>query len=195
MEAKRLNNLSIEKYKAMEGEGDVKYEYHDGFVHAMAGDSFNHGLISGNFFAEVGTKLLTKKSSCFPLNSDIKLHIATENRFLYPDVMVVCADVERSDLDAEAVTNPILVVEVLSKTTASYDRGDKFYFYRQISGLLEYVLIEQDKAQIEIYKRNEANLWRITRIMGINEKLHLSSLDIELEMNAIYRNVEFVDEP
>ena len=81
--------------------------------------------------------------------------------------MVICGDIEKSNVHADAVTNTVVIVEVLSKTTASYDRGDKFYYYLQIPSLQAYILIEQDKASVEIYKR-ETDLWKITRIEGLD---------------------------
>jgi len=190
MDAKKLSHLSIEEYVALEKEAEIKYEYHDGTVYAMAGGTIEHGLICGNIFGEIRANLRTKKSNCRPINSEVKLHIQSINRFLYPDAMVICGDIEKSEDEINAVTNPILIVEVLSKTSASYDRGDKFYFYRQIKSLQEYILIEQDKAQIEIYKR-ESDLWKITRISGLESKLYLTALDISIDIEEIYRDVKF----
>ncbi len=134
--------------------------------------------------------LKNKNSSCKVINSEIKLHVQSKNNFLYPDAMVICGDIKKSQDDPNAVTNPVLIVEVLSKTTSSYDRGDKFYFYRQIKSLQEYVLIEQDKALIEIYKR-EAGLWEIMRISGLENEIYLSSLEISVPLHEIYLNTEF----
>jgi len=190
MEAEKLKRVSVAEYKAIEKEGNIKYEFHDGILYAMAGGSFNHGLIVGNIFGELHNILLQKDSPCFPLNNDVKLHIETENRFLYPDTMVICKDVQKSPLDSEAVTNPILIIEVLSKSTASYDRGDKFYFYRQIMNLQEYVLIEQEKAQVEVYTI-KSNLWNISRVSGLDKEVVLHALSLTIPLSSIYRNVAF----
>ncbi len=120
----------------------------------------------------------------------MKLNVESKNSFLYPDAMVVCGGVEKSKTEPNSITNPRVIVEVLSKTTATYDRGDKFFLYRQINSLQEYVLIEQDKPQIEVYKR-EADLWKITRISGLDQQLYLESLDLKLELEVIYEDVEF----
>ncbi len=190
MEAKKLNDISIEEYIALEKEAETKYEYHDGTVYAMAGGTIEHGLICGNIFGEIRSALRSKKSNCRPVNSEVKLHIQSINRFLYPDTMVICGKIEQSTDEINSITNPSLIVEVLSKSSASYDRGDKFYFYRQIESLQEYIIIEQEKAQIEIYKR-EAELWKITRISGMKSKLYLSALDISIDVEEIYRDVKF----
>ena len=94
----------------------------------MAGRTLNHGLICGNIFGEIRTALRNKKRNCTPINSEVKLYIQSKNSFLYPDTMVICGDIEISDDEPNVVTNPTVIIEVLSKSTASYDRGDKFFF-------------------------------------------------------------------
>jgi Uma2 family endonuclease len=189
MEAEKLNNVSIKEYVSVEKEAEKKYEYHDGTISAMAGGTLEHGLICGNIFGEIRTALRNKKSNCKPINSEVKLHVQSVNRFLYPDTMVICGEIEKSKDEINAVTNPILIVEVVSKSSASYDRGDKFYFYRQIETLQEYIIIEQEKALVEIYKR-KGDLWKITRISGLECKIFLSSLDVEIDLVEVYRDVE-----
>ncbi|MGB0522643.1 MAG: Uma2 family endonuclease [Flammeovirgaceae bacterium] len=191
MEASRLENISLEEYRTIEEESGQKYEFHNGTIFAMAGGTYNHGLISGNIFALINAKLLHKNTSCFPLNSDIKLHVQEGNRFLYPDTMVVCNKAEKSRLDGEAITNPIVIIEVLSKSTANYDRGDKFFFYRQIPTLQEYVLVEQEKPLIETFTRSQKNMWSIDRSEGLDASIQLNSIDIDLALSMVYRNVEF----
>lgn len=189
MEAEKLNNVSIKEYVAIEKEAEKKYEFHDGIIYAMAGGTLEHGLICGNIFGEIRTALRNKKSICKPINSEVKLHVQSVNRFLYPDTMVICGDIEKSKDEINAVTNPTLIVEVVSKSSASYDRGDKFYFYRQIETLQEYVIIEQEKALVEIYKR-KGDLWKITRISGLASKLFLTALEVEIDLAEIYRDVD-----
>ncbi len=189
MEALKIGKVSIEEYLAIESAATEKYEYHDGQIYAMAGGTYEHGLICGNVFAEIRSSLIARESPCIAMSSEIKLHVVAENSFLYPDTMVVCEEVEKSETEPNAVTNPVLVIEVLSKSTATYDRGDKFYLYRQITSLQEYVLIEQDKAQIEIYKR-EGLLWKITRVKGIENSLSLSSIGLDIDLAKIYFRVK-----
>ena len=192
MEALKIGKVSIAEYLAIESAATEKYEYHDGQIYAMAGGTYEHGLICGNIFAEIRSSLIARESPCIAMSSEIKLHVATENSFLYPDTMVVCDEVDKSETEPNAVTNPILVIEVLSKSTATYDRGDKFYLYRQIASLQEYVLIEQDKAQIEIYKR-EGLLWKITRIKGLDNSLSMSSIDLDIDLTKIYYRVNLIE--
>lgn len=190
MEAKKLENVSLQAYVQLEKDNDTKYEYHAGAIYAMAGGSLNHGLICGNVFGELRAALREKNEHCKVLNSEIKLHVASKERFLYPDAMVICGEIERSSANIDAVTNPIVIVEVLSKTTASYDRGDKFYFYRQIESLQAYLLVEQEKALIESYTR-AADLWKIARTEGLEERLFIPSLNLSLSLEEVYRDVVF----
>jgi len=191
MQATKLNNISIEEYIAIERENDTRYEYHNGEIFAMAGGTVPHGIIGGNVFGRIQSKLLDKNSPCFPINSDVKLSIDVERRFVYPDGMVVCGEIEYSEIYSEAVANPIVIIEVLSDSTAGYDRGGKFFLYRKIETLKEYILIEQDEPVIEVYTRNEGDLWRINRVSGLENSLTLQSLDIEIPLKDIYRNVDF----
>ena len=191
MQATKLKNISIEQYIAIERENNTRYEYHNGEIFAMAGGTVPHGIIGGNIFGRIQSKLLDKNSPCFPMNSDVKVSIDVERRFVYSDTMVVCGDIEYSEVHSEAVANPIIIFEVLSDSTAGYDRGGKFFLYRKIETLQQYILTEQNAPEIDIYTRNEGDLWHIKRVSGIENSLLLQSLEIEILLAAIYRNVDF----
>jgi len=190
MQAAKLNNISIEEYIAIECENDTRYEYHNGKIRISERGTMKHSFICGNILVEVEMELRAINSSYFPLNHTIKIQIQNENRFVYPDMAVV-DKIERSKIYREAITNPVVVVEVLSKNTAGYDLGDKFFLYQKIETFKEYILIEQEKPQIEIYTRNEGDLWHIKRVSGLENSLTLQSLDIEIPLKDIYRNVDF----
>lgn len=187
MKAHKLPILSVKEYIQQEVESNVKYEYHNGKIYALAGGTLNHGLISGNVYSEMRNKLKENKSNCLPFNSDIKLHIEESNSYVYPDTMVICGDIERADEDQNSVVNPVLIVEVLSKSTAEYDRGDKFHLYRKIPTFKEYVLIEQKKYVVDVhYKNDNSDLWRITRYEGLDHIINLQSIGIEISMEELY---------
>ena len=191
MQATKLNNISIEQYIAIERENDTRYEYHNGEIFVMAGGTVPHNDISGNIFYETTAKLRAKNSSCRPFNNDMKIQIQDEHRFVYPDMSVICGDPERSEHYNDALTNPIVIIEVLSESTAGYDRGGKFFLYRKIKTLQQYILIEQDTPEIDIYTRNQGDLWHIKRVSGLENSLLLQSLEIEIPLKDIYRNVDF----
>ncbi len=190
MDAKKLDNLTATEYLEIERVKQKKYEFHNGSIYAMSGGTLNHGWICGNVFGEMRTRLREKGSECRVMNSEIKLFIQSKNSYVYPDAMVICGEVKKPDTGIDAVTNPTVIVEVLSKTTESYDRGDKFFLYRQLNSLEEYLLIEQEKSQIEIYKRT-GDLWSITRVTGMDQKLAITSLDIALDLTELYRDIVF----
>lgn len=190
MQAKKLNNISIKEYIAIEKANDVKYEYLDGSIYAMAGGTVKHTTICGNVFFEIETALRGANKPCRTYNTDAKIRIESKNSYVYPDATVVCGEPEMSEHKPDAVTNPTVIVEVLSKSTVGYDRGDKFYLYRQIESLQEYILIEQEEAKIEIYKR-KGDLWHISRVTGLEAELFISSLDVSIELKQIYLNVDF----
>lgn len=192
MDAVRLKKYTLEEYIQLEQETDTKYEYHDGEVFAMAGGTLNHNIISGNIYSDIDNTIRKKGAACIPFNSDTKLHIERANKYFYPDAMVVCGDLERSSQYSEAITNPVVIVEVLSKSTADYDRGGKFHCYRKIKSLQEYILITQDEAVVDTY-RKRGDFWVIDQhVVGLKSMLTVYALDIQLAMEDLYRNVVFV---
>lgn len=190
MEAHQLPKMSVEEYIHHEKEAGQKYEFHDGLICALAGGSLNHGLLIGNIYAELRNGLKRKGSNCKAITSEVKLYIKNENKFVYPDSMIVCGEIEKAEPHQEAVTNPVLIVEVLSKSTVEYDKGDKFYYYRQIPTLKEYVLIEQDRYVVEVYcKQGESDLWSISRYEGLETNIKLHSVSLEISMKDLYFDV------
>ena len=195
---KQTQPLTFEEYVEIEEHNNQKYEYHDGYIVAMAGGTFYHSVICTNVQGKIWAILDDKDGTCQVVNSDAKLSIQIKNKYVYPDCMVICGYVEKNEEQKEAVTNPTVIIEVLSKSTAGSDRGDKFFAYKKIPSLQQYILIEQDKPQIDIYTRNkvvgeseENMLWKIDRIEGLDSFLELTSIDIKVSLKSIYKNVEF----
>ncbi len=187
MKAYQISNLTVAEYIQQEVETNARYEYHDGKIYALAGGTLNHGLICGNVFGELRSKLKDKNSNCLPLNTDVKLHIKKTNSYVYPDTMVICEEIEMASDEPNSVTNPILIIEVLSKSTAEYDRGDKFHIYRQIPSFREYVIIDQKKHIVDVhYKPEKSDLWKITRFDGIDNIVHFQSINIDIPMKDLY---------
>ena len=194
MKAHKLPELSVEEYIAHERETGVKYEYHNGKIFALAGGTLNHGLLCGNIFLELSSKLKDNNSGCKPVNSEVKLNIKSKNSFVYPDSMVICGEMEIAESDQNSITNPVLIVEVLSKSTADHDRGDKFYLYRQISTLQEFVLIEQEKPIVEVYyKPPQTDSWQISRFEGLDSNVILKSLNLKIKMSDLYYDIKLAE--
>ncbi len=190
--------LSVEAYVTLEQETGMRYEYHDGEIVAMAGGSYDHTTISGNVFTALTLALRQRKQGndgtsepCVAANENRKIYIPSQNRVVYPDAVVVCGKPERPVQVSSAITNPRLIIEVLSKTTEAYDRGDKFRFYRQFNSFQEYLLIHQYRVAAEVWQRQQnTDLWQFRHYEGINQQIILASLGIELNMQTLYENVE-----
>ncbi len=192
MKAHKIPNLTFDEYLKQEETSNTKYEFHDGKIFSLAGGTVNHGKICGNVYTELRNGLKAKQSKCLTYNSDVKLFIKPSNSYVYPDTMVIC-DENDDKSNEHSVTNPILIVEVLSKSTSGYDRGDKFYLYRQLDSLEEYVLIEQDKYIVDIhFKKKESDLWSITRYKGIDAMVKFQSIDVAISMKDLYFSTDIV---
>ena len=181
----KIDYSSIAEYVAIENTAQSKCEYEKGKILAMTGGSINHGILCGNAYNELRTAIANKKINCDAFGSEIRIHIQKAESIVYPDSMIICGNIETSDEDTEAVTNPVLIVEVLSKSTESYDRGDKFYKYRQLPSFLEYVLVSQDKPVVETFYRKDNNVWEIARYTGLDTIIKLKCLDLKIDMKNL----------
>jgi Uma2 family endonuclease len=179
------NYYSYTEYLELEQRDNQRYEYFAGEIFAMARGTFNHGLVSSNGVIALGNSL--RNSKCRVIGSDVKLHIATWDKFCYPDIQVLC---EHSHRYETYVEGPILVVEVLSESTESYDRGKKFEHYRAIPELCHYLLLHQNRAYAELFTRSNDGQWIFSEVSGMEGILHLSCLKIYLPLAELYRNVE-----
>jgi len=182
--------FTLEEYLKLERKADFKSEYVDGEIVRMAGGSPNHTLISSNVLRAVGNALEEKGSNCRALGSDLKVYFEKFNRAAYPDFMVVCSDYEFHNDRKDIITNPLLVVEVLSKSTENYDRGKKFQQYRSLPSLREYVLIDQKEPKVEAWYKVEENLWKISNAIKLEDSIPLYSIDCEIPLKNIYRLLE-----
>ena len=177
---------TLSDYFDLEETSQEKYEYHDGYIISMAGGTTRHNLIA----LAIGSKFLSSlKDGCIPYIGDVKLSVEKRNNYYYPDGMVVCGN-EKGD-DSTSKSNPVLIVEVLSKSTESFDRGGKFKAYRSIESLQEYVLISQDKPLIEVFFKNQFGFFQLHEASGMDGRIMLQSVNIEIELAEIYRNVVF----
>jgi Uma2 family endonuclease len=188
--AKKLGNkISEQEYLAGELVSDVKYEYIDGEVFAMAGASENHGLISGNLLSELRNNLKQKKSSCKVLSADMKVRIHSINTsFFYPDILVYC-DHHKDDTKYYKHL-PLILVEVLSKSTRKNDLNTKKFYYFNIPSLQEYVVIEQDFCEVEVFKKSDG--WKST-VYFLGEEITFESIDATVSVEDIYYQVDNSD--
>ena len=184
-----VTDVTTEEYLAAERLSETKSEYLDGGVYPMPGATVNHIRIVGN----LGHQLLTQLSErpCDVLISEIKVSLQGSRKFFYPDVVVVCGELLFHDDRKDIITNPDLVIEVLSPSTEAFDRGAKFQAYRTVASLKEYVLVAQDSPTVEQYVRNDDGSWTLTTVAGLESTLTLPSVECTLNLAAVYKRVEF----
>jgi Uma2 family endonuclease len=182
---KLKTKISIADYLEGEKISQIKHEYLDGEVYAMAGTSKNHNRIIKNVLRKLENHL--NGSDCEAFVVDIKVRVEKLNRFYYPDLVVVCGADEEDDYYA---VKPKLIVEVLSPRTSLTDRREKMFAYKEIESLAEYILIEQDRMYAEIYRRRENDdLWDWIEFES-DEEIEMASVNFKMPMSEIYATVE-----
>jgi len=182
--AKEVKLISVAEYLENELSREVKHEYVNGGIYAMAGASENHDYISGNIYRKFGNHL--ENSSCRPFTSDIKLKTAKGN-FRYPDCMVICEEDNENDFYK---TKAVILVEVLSRSTRKIDEKDKLLEYINIPTLKEYVLIEQDFVDIEVFRKKDN--W-FPKHYFLGDEVTFESIDLTLTVEEIYHRVNNED--
>jgi Uma2 family endonuclease len=172
------------EYLARERASETKHELINGDIYAMAGGTLRHGLLSLNVGAELRAQL--RDRPCRVFNSDVRVRVLETGLATYPDVSVVCGKVALDPEDENSLANPVVLVEVLSPSTESYDRNAKFAHYRRIPSLREYVLISQDEQHIEHYRRNEDGTWTLRDVRPPGA-VELASIGCSLSLAELYR--------
>ncbi len=177
------------QYLKWEEDAVEKSEYVDGEIRAMSGGSEPHASIPVNIGGELRTAL--KGRGCRVLSPDMK--VWTAGAMYYPDLSVVCGPSVYRNGNKHVITNPIVVVEVLSPSTEPKDRGEKFIRYQQIETLRSYLLVSQTEPRIEIFERGENGHWDYSMVTGLENAIEVSSLGVTLALSEIYDQVEFGD--
>ncbi len=181
--------ITPEEYLAIERESETKSEYVDGVVYAMTGARINHITVVSNLTAALVNQLSSR--DCLVLGGDMKVRLPDSRRFFYPDLSVVCGKPEFHDERRDIILNPLLVIEVLSKSTEAFDRGAKFHAYQQLESLQEYLLVAQDKPVIEQYVRADGGKWSYSATIGNESSLTLPSIECSLNLSAVYNKVDW----
>jgi Uma2 family endonuclease len=185
MTAATRKGTTFEEYVALEEGSDVRHEFHRGEIFAMAGGTPEHAALAA---AVVHALVGQLKGRCHTFSEALRVRTPSEN-VSYPDALVVCGDLVRDPQDRSTVTNPTLIVEVLSASTEAYDRGKKFQHYRSCSSLVEYVLVaSQGTPCIERFVRT-GDAWTICSAASIGESVRLSSVEVTFDVDAIYRGL------
>ena len=182
-----LTKISVEEYLAQEAKAETKNEYHGGEIVAMAGASRKHNIIVSNLLAELVFCLKGRKCQVYP--SDMLLKLEKCNKYVYPDLMIVCENEELEEHQGlDALVNPKVIIEVLSATTSQYDQTEKMRCYLELESLEEYIMVDSETVNISSYTQNEED-WTFRIIKNLSEKVKI--LDCETDVKDVYRNIIF----
>ncbi|MBL1210402.1 MAG: Uma2 family endonuclease [Geminocystis sp. GBBB08] len=183
-------NYTSDEYLVLDEKAEYKHEYRNGKIIPMAGGTINHNQIAGNIYANLKFALKGLKYRVFI--GDVRLWIPRYNQYTYPDVIILSGEPIYHKGNT-TITNPLLIMEVLSQSTQDYDRGTKFTYYRSISELQEYILIDQYNCKIEQFSKNNHRQWLLREYEALEETLSLESLNLQLNIADIYEQVTFED--
>nr|WP_199309767.1 MULTISPECIES: Uma2 family endonuclease [Synechocystis] len=181
--------LTAAEYLQREEQATEKSEFIQGEIIPMAGASANHNYLTGKLHALLLFALEDHGYSVFM--SDMRLWIAESESYFYPDVMVIAAEPKFTDNSQMALTNPCLIAEVLSTSTAGFDKNQKFGFYRTIPQLQEYLLIDQSCYRVEHYQKVGDRQWLLTELMGEDAEIEFSFMKIKIKLVELYKRVDF----
>lgn len=168
---------------------EFRSEYYEGKIIPMVGDTPNHNLISLNFSSAIKYAIKGKPYRVFM--SDLRLWIPARRLYSYPDIMVVATPLVYAENRRDTITNPLIIVEVLSNSTESYDRGKKFEYYRSMESFQEDILIDQYRSHVEQFTKTEEGKWLLSECGNVEDILYLSSVECEISLQDIYEEVEF----
>lgn len=178
---------NLSQYLEIEKKSSNKHEYFNEEIFSMAGASDEHNEVFSNLFFQIASKL--KGKPCRPYGSDKRLHIPQNTLYTYPDISIYCNGLIHSANDKDSAILPTVLIEILSSTTQSYDRGDKFKLYRDIPSLKEYILIDPEQIAIESFFLNSKNNWELQEYTDQTQNLRFKSLNIDISIQDIYENI------
>lgn len=185
--AEKRSLMNREEYLAFERTSSEKHEFHDGEVFAMAGARRRHNQLGARLGGLLDAAL--RGRPCEVYSSDMKVRIPNRDRYMYPDVSVACGEPLFEDEEELVLLNPLLICEVLSPTTQSYDRGDKFADYRTIPSLREYVLVAPQENRVEHHAWQPGGAWLLRELRQPGDVLVLSALGVEFPLSEIYAGI------
>lgn len=177
-----LQKMTVEEYLAWEPLQQERHEFYDGEIFAMAGGTYEHNSISGAVYSALRTHL--KGTPCRVAIADIRIKV--NQQYFYPDVSVTCATSDVQTIKANEFTAPKLIVEVLSASTAAYDRGLKFANYRQLSSLQEYLLIDPETKTAELFRKNALGIWELHPSDAAQPMVHLTSIGLSSHLDTVF---------
>lgn len=186
MGALAVPKLTVDEYLAADRIAELKSEYHEGEVFPIVAATLAHGRLAAQFIGGLVQRL--KGGPCLVAASPVRVRISP-TRFVYPDVMVICGAPVYTDAEADTITNPKAIVEILSPSTADYDYGAKFQFYRMLSSFEEYVLVSQNERRVEVFRRTPDKRWILSTYDGAHTSFPMDSLGLSIPLDDLYGGV------
>jgi Uma2 family endonuclease len=181
--------ISVKEYLALDADSEIRYEYRDGEIYAMAGASREHNLICSNIHVELANQL--RERPCEVYQSDMRVQTKANAAYRYPDIVVICGDPNFADTNPVSLTNPTLIIEVLSKSTEEKDYKQKSDEYRHMTSVQEYVIVSQDSPRIQRYLKQDDFNWLYTDLSGLEQQLELKSIGCILDFSEVFRRIDF----
>jgi Uma2 family endonuclease len=182
-----ITRLKEEEYLALERSAECRHEFVDGGIFAMAGGSLRHSRLAVNWVAALVSRL--QHGACGVFSSDARVRTPATGSFVYPDVSVVCGPPQLYGDATDILTNPTVVIEILSPSTAGYDRGRKFALYREIVSMEEYILVHTESAQVEHFARQSDESWIFREYRGMETVVTIRSIDWSVRLGDVYDGV------
>lgn len=187
--AQETRYYSPQEYLELEVNSEIRHEYINGLIIHKTGGTPNHNQLAGNFYAMLNFALKRQPYQVFV--TDQRLWIPSRKIHTYPDIMVVKNPLEYEEGRTDTLVNPVMIAEVLSKSTKGYDRDEKFAAYRTIPSLQEYILIDQYTMHIEQYFKTDNNQWIFSEFTDRNINLNIASISCQMTLSDIYDKVDF----
>jgi Uma2 family endonuclease len=193
MSAQPKRKYTLEEYFELERASDARYEYWDGQVFEMSGVSKEHGQIEMNISIHLGSRLIRTGCQLFPAN--IRIKVPSLPPYRYGDLSALCGEAQFEEVGGvDVLVNPALIIEVLSSSTESYDRGDKFTHYKSIPSFREYLLVAQHRPHITQFVKQSEDAWLQREFNDLKDVVYLASMDCRLELSHVYQNISFTSE-
>lgn len=187
------SKFTPKEYLELEKDSLEKHEYFQGEIFAMAGADARHNVIFSNLFGELAYQL--KGKPCKPYGSDLRIHVAQNTLFTYPDISIICGEIVPSPLDEDTATLPTVLIEILSHSTRAYDQGGKFKLYRGIATLKEFIMIDSVAIGIEAFRLNQLHHWELEEYKSLDDLFTIPSMNVSIPVKEIYEGTKLPVNP
>jgi Uma2 family endonuclease len=179
-----IKYITAEEFLSLERESHDRHEYYKGEIYLMSGASLKHNIIEDNIRGDLHVFLKEKK--CRSFGSNLRIHIPKNTLYTYPDILIVCNDPIFVDGEFDTLLNPAIIIEILSPSTANYDRGAKFNLYREIETLKEYILIDSATIHFVHYIKNADSTWTLSETKNLDDPFYINTIQLQLPLSEVY---------